>query len=111
MMAKIIFLVVALLNGGWMIFDGVHVISKGKYFGPPEPGPWSRIVSKVGLDPFSLGPLFVLLGAVWMVAAAGILSGSSWGWGLALSVSICSLWYISVGTVLSLFSIVALVFI
>jgi len=110
MIPKIVFLVLATLNGAWMIFDGTHVLFTGKYFGPPEPGPWSKIVAKIGLDPFSLGPLFIVLGLIWLVAAISILQGSSWGWLLALSVSICTLWYISVGTVLSLLSIVVLIF-
>ena len=110
MIPKIVFLVVAFLNGTWMVFDGAHVIFKGKYVGPPEPGPWSKIVSKIGLDPFSLGPLFIVLGFIWIVAAISIMEGSSWGWLLALSVSVCTLWYISVGTVLSLLSIAVLIF-
>ena len=110
MIPKIVFLVLATLNGAWMVFDGAHVLFKGKYIGPPEPGPWSKIVAKVGLDPFSLGPLFIVLGLIWIVAAISILQGSSWGWLLALSISFATLWYISIGTVFSLLSIAVLIF-
>jgi hypothetical protein len=108
MWIKIGFLVIAILNGGWMLFDGVHVLVKGKYFGPPQPGPWSQVVTAVGLNPFSLGPLFVGLGLLWIVAAGGILQGSSWAWLLAVIVSVASLWYIPIGTLLSVIAILIL---
>jgi hypothetical protein len=109
MWIKIGFLVIAILNGGWMLFDGVHVLVKGKYFGPPQPGPWSQVVTAVGLNPFSLGPLFVGLGLLWIVAAGGILQGSSWAWLLAVIVSVASLWYIPIGTLLSIIAILILI--
>jgi hypothetical protein len=109
MWIKIGFLVIAILNGGWMLFDGVHVLVKGKYFGPPQPGPWSQVVTAVGLNPFSLGPLFVGLGLLWIVAAGGILQGSSCAWLLAVIVSVASLWYIPIGTLLSIIAILILI--
>lgn len=48
MTAKILFSIIALLNGAWMLFDGLHVLRTGKYFGPPESGPWSGVVKKLG---------------------------------------------------------------
>ena len=109
MFVKVLFVVIALLNGGWMLFDGIHVLVKGKYFGPPEPGPWSKVVAKVGLNPFSLGPVFVVLGVLWITAVFGILLGASWAWLLALIVAIFSLWYIPVGTILSVVVIIILI--
>jgi hypothetical protein len=110
MMPKIAYLFFALLNGTWMIFDGTHVLLKGKYFGPPEPGPWSKIVAKIGIDPFSLGPVFIFLGIVWIVAAIGIMQGSGWSWTLALIIAIGTLWYIPIGSVLALLAILLLWF-
>lgn len=108
MIPKFTFFILALLNGGWMLFDGVHVIRRGKYFGPPEPGPWSKIVVAVGLNPISLGPVFVGLGFVWLAAALGIIFGYGWGWWLSLAVAFCTLWYIPIGALFSLLSIAVL---
>ena len=102
MIPKIAFLVLAVLNGGWMLFDGLHVMLKGKYFGPPEPGPWSRIFTSIGIDPFSLGPVFILLGVIWMISAIGILTGTEWAWPVAIIVAVCTLWYLPIGTVLAI---------
>jgi len=98
----------ALLNGGWMLFDGIHVIRKGKYFGPEEPGVWSKIVASLGINPFSIGPVFVVLGIAWFVSIAGVLLSSSWGWLAMLASAIATLWYVKVGTVISIITIVLL---
>src|SRR5688500_10986928 len=100
-MAKIMMLLIAILVGGWMIFDGVHVLFTGKYFGPEKPGPWSSLVTAIGLDPFRLGVPFVIFGILWLAFAACILLGQSWAWFAALITAVLTLWYLPVGTVLS----------
>lgn len=109
MIIKICLLFLSVLNGGWMVFEGMHVIRKGKYFGPEKPGPWSKIVSSIGLDPFSIGPFFVLLGITWFVSIAGLLMSATWGWYALLASAIATLWYIKVGTAISAVVIVLLV--
>jgi len=109
MLVKLFIVLLALLNGGWMLFDGLHVIRKGKYFGPEEPGPWSKIAASLGINPLSMGPLFVILGLVWYISVVGLLLSSSWGW-LALLVSaIATLWYVKIGTIISIIVIALLV--
>lgn len=98
----------ALLNGGWMIFDGFHVIRTGKYFGPEEPGSWSEIVASIGINPLSIGPVFVALGVAWFISIAGLLLSSSWGWMAMLASAIATLWYVKVGTLISIISIALL---
>ncbi len=110
MVLQITILFLAALNGGWMIFDGIHVIKKGKYFGPPEPGAWSKIISKCGLDPFSIGPLFILLGAMWLVSSVGLVLEFQWGYVALLITAISTLWYIKVGTIISIITICCLAF-
>lgn len=107
---KLIVLLLSLLNGGWMIFDGLHVIRKGKYFGPDEPGSWAKLVRDVGVDPFKIGPLFILLGVLWICASTGFLLGLSGAWAVLLAVAFCTLWYIKVGTVLSALTIILLLY-
>lgn len=110
MLPKIAYLVLAVLNGGWMLFDGIHVLLKGKYFGPPEPGPWSKIVAAIGVDPFSLGPVFILLGFMWVISSIGMLLGTGWAWPMALIGAVCTLWYVPIGSVLALLAILLLWF-
>ena len=108
MILKLAMSVVALLAGGWMIFDGIHVFVRGKYFGPERPGPWSVPFARLGINPFSLGPLFVILGALWLVFAVAALAGRGWGRTSGTAVAIASLWYFPLGTILSLIYLVLL---
>lgn len=99
------YIVISLIVGGWMIFDGVYVLLKGKYFGPEQPGPWSRVVRVVGLNPFSLGIPFIVLGSTWWFAVLALLIGLPWAWALCVTVAVATLWYVPVGTSLSLAAI------
>ncbi len=108
MVLQITIFFLALLNGGWMIFDGFHVIKKGKYFGPPEPGAWSKIISKLGLDPFAIGPLFVFLGVMWLISSVGLVLEFQWGYLALLITAISTLWYIKVGTIISILTLICL---
>jgi hypothetical protein len=99
---KILTAVVGLLAGGWMVFDGVHVMLRGKYFGPDKPGPWSVLFARVGIDPFRLGPLFIVLGTLWLVFLVALLCDRTWGWYGAAGIAVLSLWYLPLGTILSL---------
>jgi hypothetical protein len=108
MVVKVIVAIIALITGGWMVFDGVHVLLKGKYFGPEKPGPWSDLVSAVGIDPFKLGLPFIALGILWLLFLVAMLLHQSWAWYGALLIAILTLWYLPVGTVLSVLYIVLL---
>ena len=63
-----------------MIFDGIHVLTTGKYFGPEKPGPWSDLVSFVGIDPFDLGIPLIILGFLWLLFLVGLLLSRSRSW-------------------------------
>ena len=108
MIVKGIIAFIALSVGGWMIFDGSHVLIYGKYFGPEKPGPWSAIVSSIGLNPFKLGVPFIALGLLWLLFLVGILSHRSWAWYGALVTAIASLWFLPIGTLFSVIYIVLL---
>lgn len=98
---------VGIIQGGWMVFDGLHVLSTGRYFGPVKPGPWSDLVSSLGVDPYRLGGLFVGLGTEWLLSSFALLLLRAEGWpriGLAVAAA-GSLWYLPVGTVLSLLTL------
>ena len=108
MVAKVIASLIALLVGGWMVFDGIHVLSTGKYFGPEKPGLWSDAVASIGLDPFRLGVPFIALGVLWLLFLSAMLLHQSWAWYAALLTAILTLWYLPVGTILSLLYILLL---
>jgi hypothetical protein len=94
--------VVGCVVGGWMLFDGLHVILKGKYFGPDKPGPWSALFARAGIDPFKLGPVFIAFGVLWLGFLVATLCDQKWGRYGAAVVAVATLWYLPVGTVLSL---------
>jgi len=108
MVVKVALSIIASLVGGWMIFDGVHVLATGKYFGPAKPGPWSSLVAAIGLDKFSLGVPFILLGVLWILFLMMMLLHQSLAWYGALLTAILTLWFLPVGTVLSLLYLVML---
>jgi len=109
MKLKLPIAIIGLLAGGWLLADGVHVLVTGKYFGPPQPGPWSVVVAQLGFDPFAMGPLFVTLGVLWLVFLAALLRGKRWGWYGSVAVAIASLWYVPIGTVLAVLYLVLLI--
>jgi hypothetical protein len=108
MIARIAVLILAFLDGAWMVYDGVHVMVSGVYSGPSKPGPWSDVVSAVGIDPLSLGPVFVILGLIWLVSLAGLLFRQGWGRWLAGIAAVATLWYLPVGTVFSVIVLILL---
>jgi hypothetical protein len=98
------------LQGGYMLLDGVRAMVVGSYITPAsgehagQLGPWAGLVSAVGLQPEStlMKSAFVLLGALWLLLAAGIASGAGWAWPGGLALAAATLWYLVPGTVLSI---------
>jgi hypothetical protein len=107
---KYFVLVLSLINGLWMLADGIHVMTNGKYIGPEKPGPWASLIGLTGIDVFKLGPLFVLFGIAWLVFCGAIFSEASWARVFGLVLSVVTLWYLPFGTLISIIVLVALVF-
>ncbi len=105
---KIALTIIALLNGLWMLADGIHVMLKGKYMGPPQPGPWRKVFEFADIDPLSLGPLFIVFGVAWLVSIIILHSSFAGATHLAMAIAVASLWYLPVGTLLSVVFIVLL---
>lgn len=81
-------LVVALasVEAAYMVFDGVHALTRGDYVTPMtgeyagQLGPWAGIVTAVGVDPRSVPMkwLFVVYGVAWLaIIVAFVRDGSS----------------------------------
>jgi hypothetical protein len=106
---KIIITVLGLLNGGYMLLDGLFVLFKGKYIGPEKPGPWSNLFYKLSIDVFKLGPLFIFFGLFWLTWLYGLWTNQSWTYKFGLAISILTLWYLPVGTLFSIIILITLV--
>ena len=105
---KIIIIMLGLLNGGYMLLDGVFVMLKGKYIGPPKPGPWANLFYKLNIDVFKLGPLFIVFGLLWLTFLFGLWTNQSWTFIFGVTISVLTLWYLPVGTIISLIILVLL---
>jgi hypothetical protein len=90
-----------------MMFDGMHRLLAGSYFGG-RLGPWAALVSAVGISPGSMAPVFVVLGALWLVAGVAFLCRARWSAELVIVVSVISLAYLVFGTILSLLALTLL---
>lgn len=99
---KLLVTLLAFINGGFMLLDGIFVLLKGKYIGPEKPGPWANLFYKLQVDVFKLGPLFIIYGIVWLIFIAGLWTQQSWAYTLGLAISILTLWYLPVGALLSI---------
>jgi hypothetical protein len=107
---KLLLVAVALLIGGWLVFDGSHALITGDYLTPRsgpragQLGPWARLVSAAGLNP--RGRLMkiehVLLGIGWLAALVCFLIRPAIGWWCLLASAAGTLWYLPIGTMLSL---------
>jgi hypothetical protein len=105
--SKIGLLGVSTLQGGYMLFDGVHKLHTGSYFGN-RLGPWANFVSILGIDPNAIAPVFIALGALWLVGGVALLLKLRWSRLLLTALSVISLAYLVFGTVLSVVSLVLL---
>ena len=105
---KAALIAIAFLIGGFMTFDGVHVLLKGKYFGPEKPGPWAGLFSAAGIDPFKLSYLFILFGVAWLIMGIGFSMQADWAWKAGMALAVFTLWYLPVGTLLSVITLVLL---
>lgn len=109
-------IVLALLNGGWMLFDGSRALVVGDYVTPKsgahagQLGPWAAFLAKAGLDPRSAGVkiAFVVLGLATLVAVAGHFLGAAWARPTLLIVAVLGLWYLPFGTIINAVLLVAL---
>jgi len=105
MTVKIIITILAFANGLFMLMDGFHVMIKGKYIGPEKPGPWANLFSKLKVNVFKLGPLFITIGLSWLILIYALWTNQEWALMFGLIISVLTLWYIKVGTFISIITI------
>lgn len=93
-----------------MLIDGIYVLINGKYIGPEKPGPWALLFESLNIDVFSLGPLFILFGLSWITWLYALWSKKPWMYKFGLGISIATLWYLPVGTLISIILLTILFF-
>lgn len=116
MFIKWIIILLAVINFGYMTFDGVHALTTGDYIRPTsgthagQLGPWSNVVSAVGINPEStpMKVLFIVWGLVGLYITYGFITGKPWGWKAMLIFNLASLWYAMIGTIASVMQCVLL---
>ena len=99
-------MLIAVVMGGWMLYDGIHAFVTGNYTTPGSGdyagklGPWAGLVAAVGLQPTGLimKSLHVLLGASWLVSGYLLMRSSGARTGPLLLTAVLSLWYLPFGT-------------
>ncbi len=111
-----IVLVLALIEGGWLAFDGGRALVVGDYVTPSsgqhagQLGQWAKVVAAVGIEPRStlMKSIHVVLGAVWLGVMVCFALGVPWAWTGMLVCAVLGLWYLPFGTLLSIVQIVLL---
>ncbi|MBI1768119.1 MAG: hypothetical protein HYR67_07075 [Bacteroidetes bacterium] len=99
---KIVVTLLGLLNGLYMLADGVYVILNGKYIGPDKPGPWANLFYKLNIDVFKLGPMFIIFGILWLTFLFGLWTNQTWAYTLGMAICFLTLWYLPSGTIISI---------
>ncbi len=107
---RFLVIVLAFVEAGWLLFDGMHAFITGDYVTPNSGewagrlGPWAGFVDDwLGLDPRStwMKAVFVVLGAGWLALLVRYLRYIRGAWWGMLLCAILSLWYLPWGTALS----------
>src|SRR2546423_13780493 len=113
-MKIIVLIIIALLgftSGGWMLFDGGRRLLVGDYIRiNGQLGPWRHLFYAISVNPMARGvaAVFVVYGLIRLLATIGLLAGASWGWLAMLVSSFMILWYLPIGTVTAILTIIIL---
>lgn len=108
--------VLALIEGGWLAFDGSRALVVGDYVTPQsgpyagQLGPWAKIVEAVGIEPRStlMKSIHLVLGLAWLGITICFVLRLPWAWSGMVLCAVLGLWYLPFGTLLSVIQIVLL---
>lgn len=106
----------AVINFGYMAFDGSGALIKGDYIRPPsgayagQLGPWSKLVRAAGIDPGSraMKLVFLILGISGLFIGISFMFRAGWAVNALFLINVLSIWYIVPGTIVSILQIVLL---
>ena len=107
---RIATLTCAAFEAGWMALDGIqalvtgHLITAKSGAHAGELGPWRHLVEAIGIDPNGVGMhvVFAAYGLIWLGIALGFALRKPWGWPAMVAAALGALWFLPVGTILSL---------
>lgn len=107
---KWVIAILVAFTAGYMLFDGVHALTRGDYITPSEGdyagqlGPWAGLVESVGIDPHStlMKTALVAYGFSALVAVTGFLTHQVWGRSALLIMAVLGLWYLPIGTAINM---------
>ena len=113
-----VLVILAVLTGGWMLFYGLRAFITGDYTTPSsgpyngQLGPWAYIIKAVGLEPRStfMKSVFVMVGLIWLVSAAGQLTSASWTQASLVISAVLSLWFVPFGTAAGIITLAIIFF-
>jgi hypothetical protein len=83
-----------------MTWEGLFIRLFGDFKDPSAY--WLKGVSDLGIDPLGLAWPWIVLGVSWIGALAGLWLKLSWGIGAVKIISILSLFYVGIGTIMAL---------
>jgi hypothetical protein len=114
---RAVIVVLALGPGLFMTFDGLRALIVGDYVTPTsgpyagQLGPWSGVVSAVGLAPRSslMKIIFVVFGLSWLGATAAFVRRTQGSSSALAGLAVATLWYLPVGTIVSGLVLIGLV--
>ncbi len=70
----------AIISGGYLVIDAIHQFVVGDFLRiGGQLGPWAVLVGAVGIDPLSMGPVFLVIGVAQVAAATMLLLRRPWG--------------------------------
>ena len=109
-------LTLALIEGGWLAFDGGRALVVGDYVTPKsgqyagQLGPWAKVVSAVRIEPRStlMKSIHLAVGLAWLVVMVCFAMRLPWAWSGMVVCAVLGLWYLPFGTILSVVQIVLL---
>ena len=109
--------VLAVLNFGFMAFDGARALIKGDYIRPAsgahagQLGPWAKLVSKIGINPEStlMKTIFLIWGITGLAIVICFVLNMKWAIYGLIGMNIFSLWYLVPGTISSGLQIILLI--
>lgn len=91
-----------------MLSDGVRLMNGPGLDDAESLGLWSRLFLRVGINPYHLGPFFILGGGVWLFVTLAVVTGRPWARKAAIVIAFATLWYALPGTALSAIYLITL---
>ena len=102
---------IAVFMGGWLMINTLYWAMSGEFINLAggKAGPWEMLVIAIGIHPAWIGPVFTLMGGLWVWVAVAAFKGTRGLGKPTVIASLASFWYAVPGTVTSVFAIAFLI--